>query len=248
MSKFQDTGEYSSNDNWAQRRQETGIWSLDDPEYNDAYFRQNTNSMWELPSSPLTLNVNLQHADQDVCREMARELEEAEGTSKPQALHQLSLYAERLEGEIQYLIINDTRFETVDELPDSIRTYLDDLTFGDAISPVVNAMGSRINLWDVLRGEPETQQALADAGVYNEEGEINLTGVYDSATTLDELDSKGNINLNNSTQTRVVDMQVKKHLEQKDQMKTDKKKGRLFLVVAVCVMLSAVAAAILFMN
>ena len=231
MTRLQDSGIQYPEDQWSQSSEDGDEL---DPDYNDNYYRQHSNSVWELPSSPFLMTVDLESLDQEQCELLKDALVLDE-------LDELIVYVERLQGEIQYLSINDIRFESVDELPYSVRRFLDDIFFGDVENPVTTALGSRVNLWDALRGEPDTQQALYYAGIHDDQGQIEVTGLLAPVSSLDRLEANSSIKMGDTINTRVVDMQVKQHLEQKANRRQQKHRRSMVTLILVIAVSAAVA-------
>lgn len=232
MNKMQDSGIQYTEDHWAVQNN-SGEWDQDDADYSDSDSVRQTNGVWELPGTPFNMTVDLMSIDPDLCSLIARELGIDEDSIDP-----FNLYVERLEGEIQYLIINDIRYESVEELPYNIRRFMDDIFFGDVENPVITSMGARVNLWDALRGEAETQQALYHAGIHDDHGQIDVVGLLSPVTSLDRMDQAPSVKMGNTIHTRVVDMQVKQYIEKSDQ----KRKSRRLKIIATVLIIAGIAA------
>lgn len=218
----------------------------EDADYNEAYLRQHTDSAWSLPNTPLMLTVDLAHIDAH-----DRELISADLEVDPEDLEYLELYVERIDGDMQYITINENRYTTIEEIPDGLRSYLDTLYFGDIENPVLTVSGARVNLWDAIRGEPETQQAFYEAGYDPNDSQLQLSGVLDAATALDKLENLGNVKLRDSLATRLIDAQVASQLLKQNQNRitAQKTKRRKFVVLSIFVsLLVAVIVSLVFIN
>ncbi len=227
MNKMQDSGIQYPEDHWAIQNN-SGRWDQDDVDNHDDEPRPQANGVWELPSTPFSMTVDLKSFDPDLCTLIAHELGLDEDSIDP-----FSLYVERLEGTIQYLIINDMRYESVEELPYSIRQFMDDIFFGDVENPVITSMGARVNLWDALRGEAETQQALYYAGIHDDHGQIEVVGLLSPVSSLDRMDQVPSVNMGNTIHTRIVDMRVKQYIE-----KSARKRKSLRYKIAIAILIS----------
>ncbi len=144
-----------------------------------------TDHRWQLPDSPLQMEVELDYIHPDDRTQILYEL-----GLDGQEVDVLEFYVERTQGIVQSVTINDIRFESLTEIPVGVMNFLDGLVFGDPADPVSTGSGERVSFWDAVRGAPETQQAFYDYGYQNTETGLTLHGQFDVRHSLHELDSQ----------------------------------------------------------
>lgn len=218
----------------------------EDPDYNEAYLRQHSDSVWSLPNTPLMLTVDLEAMDAQDRLLLSAELE-----IEPAELEYLELYVERIQGDVQSLVINETHFASIDDIPPGLKNYLDTIYFGKLDEPVITVAGSRVNLWDAIRGEPETQQAFFLAGYDPSDSQMQLSGVLDSNTALERMENLSVIKLRDTFATRIIDAQVAAEMHKPQQLrsqakgKKDSRVKKWILGVCILVIVGTIAALVL---
>lgn len=153
----------------------------DDKEINDNHHvNDGAEIQWQLPSKPFQMEIELDYIDGDDKDAIAEDL----GLDAID-LDFLEFYADRLDGAVQSVLINDVRFGAIEDIPESLKTFLDGILFGESSDPVSSISGERITFWDAVRGDPETQQAFYNYEFTNGVNGISIHGGFDPKQTLD---------------------------------------------------------------
>lgn len=193
-----------------------------------------SDSHWQLPSTPLQMEFNTLYMDPKELKNIARDLEQPE-------LDHLEIYVERTEGQIDYMLINDIQFQCIEDLPTSIKTFLDNIQFGDPENPVITASGERVNFWDTLAGEPEVQQAFFEAGHDADNDYFHMGGSFDVVDSVQNMENMQYIDLHDSLESKAVNQKVKQYIHKKDTRKRQSRRKWLAIFSAILI-LAALAA------
>lgn len=194
-----------------------------------------TDGHWQLPSTPLQMEFNTEFMDPKDLKAIAEDLDLDE-----QELDHLEIYVERTEGQIDYMLVNDIQYQCIEDLPESIKAFLDNIQFGDPENPVITASGARVNFWDALAGEPEVQQAFFESGYEADNDYFHMSGRFDVVDSVQSMEDKQEIDLNDTLATKAINQKVKQYIHQKD-TRRKRIKRIVFSLITLALLLATLA-------
>jgi len=192
-------------------------------EYNDP---NELETHWQLPSTPLQLIFNTKYIDSSELKLITQELD-----LNLTGLESLEVYVERTEGQLDYILINDIRYECAEDLPSTIKSFLDNIQFGDPEDPIITTTGERINFWDVLSGQPEIQQAFFSANYRADTDYFYIDGNYEVVDPVISMEQKLNIKMEDGLKTQIITQQVNDYIETQNENKQKKRKSYLTITL-----------------
>ena len=192
---------------------------------------------WQLPSKPFQMEIELSYIDGDDKDAIAEDL----GLDASD-FDFLDFYADRLDGAVQSVLINDVRFGAIEDIPECLKNFLDGILFGESSDPVSSISGERITFWDAVRGDPETQQAFYSYELKNGVNGISIHGGFDPKQTLDGVEKNEYHRLDDSIIKSPATRD--KHLDRHDQQivsKQRRKWPKRMLFISIILVLGGLA-------
>jgi len=168
-------------------------------------------SHWQLPNTPLHLEFSAEYIEAGELKQIAKDLD-----LSLDELESLEVFTERTKGNVDYILVNEIQYQCIEDLPESIKTFLDNVQFGDPEDPVISATGARISYWDTLSGEPEVQQAFFDSGYDPDSDYFHIEGNYDVVDSLQSMEEKLDVKLQDGLETQIINLKVKNYIEDQD--------------------------------